>query len=138
MNEILSGGCLCGAVRIALSGRPYRVGLCHCLDCRKKTGALFNAFAIYPADQVSITGETATHQSRPGYPLHFCRTCASHVYQRQAGSDEVEIFLGTLDEPNRLAPSYELWTVRRENWLPGFDLARHYPHDREGKGRTEP
>jgi hypothetical protein len=138
MNEILSGGCLCGAVRIALSGQPYRVGLCHCLDCRKKTGALFNAFAIYPADQVSITGETATQQIRPGYPLYFCRTCASPVYQRQAGSDEVEIFLGTLDEPNRLAPTYELWTVRRESWLPEFDLARHYRHDREGKGRTEP
>jgi hypothetical protein len=34
MNRI-TGGCLCGNVRIEASGLPYRVGLCHCLDCRK-------------------------------------------------------------------------------------------------------
>jgi hypothetical protein len=36
-----TGGCLCGNVRIVASGLPYRVGLCHCLDCRKHHGALF-------------------------------------------------------------------------------------------------
>ncbi|MGX1099285.1 hypothetical protein ACSSVZ_003338 [Amorphus sp. MBR-141] len=30
-----TGGCQCGAVRLVATGRPYRVGLCHCLDCRK-------------------------------------------------------------------------------------------------------
>ncbi len=43
-----TGGCLCGTVKIEASGRPYRVGLCHCLDCRKHHGALFNASAIFP------------------------------------------------------------------------------------------
>ncbi len=33
--ERFTGGCLCGSVRIVASGRPYRVGVCHCLDCRK-------------------------------------------------------------------------------------------------------
>ena len=31
-----TGGCPCGAVRIEAAGAPYRVGLCHCLDCRKR------------------------------------------------------------------------------------------------------
>ena len=43
-----TGGCLCGNVRIQASGRPYRVGLCHCLDCRKHHGALFYAAAVFP------------------------------------------------------------------------------------------
>ena len=46
--EQVSGGCLCGKVRIVARGLPYRVGLCHCLDCRKHHGALFHASAIYP------------------------------------------------------------------------------------------
>ena len=41
--ERFTGGCLCGDVRIVASGRPNRVALCHCLDCRKHHGALFSA-----------------------------------------------------------------------------------------------
>ena len=43
-----TGGCLCGSVRIVASGRPYRVDVCHCLDCRKHHGALFDASAFFP------------------------------------------------------------------------------------------
>ena len=53
-----TGSCLCGNVRIVASGLPYRVGLCHCLDCRKHHGALFHASAVFPQDAVTIDGET--------------------------------------------------------------------------------
>ena len=41
--SLSSGGCACGAVRFVAEGEPYRVGLCHCLDCRKQYGAPFGA-----------------------------------------------------------------------------------------------
>ena len=127
----LAGGCLCGAVRFETSAAPYRVGICHCLDCRKHTGAPFAAFAVFPADAVAVSGATAHHESR-----HFCTRCGSSVFNRSG--DEIEIAVGCLDEPNRLKPSYELWTIRREHWLPSFDLARRYERDRTGTGRAEP
>jgi hypothetical protein len=34
-------------------------------------------------------------------------------------------------------PTYELWTVRREAWLPPFPLKRRYERDREATGRFE-
>lgn len=43
-----TGSCLCGKVRFSVSGEPARVGICHCLDCRKHHGALFYAAAIFP------------------------------------------------------------------------------------------
>lgn len=55
-----TGGCLCGDVRITASGAPYRVGLCHCLDCRKHHGALFFAAAVFPQDAVTIDARHAT------------------------------------------------------------------------------
>lgn len=125
-----TGGCLCGAVRIEARGRPYRVGICHCLDCRKHHGALFHASAVFPETAVTVTGETGDYAGR-----QFCRRCGSPVVSRSA--DEVEVHLGTLDAPDRLVPTYELWTIRRESWLPPFPLAHHYERDREGSGRSE-
>ena len=125
-----TGGCLCGTVRIVASGRPYRVGLCHCLDCRKHHGALFYAAAIFPQDSVIIEGETADYRGR-----HFCPRCGSSVFARY--EDEIEVHLGTLDAPDRLMPTYESWIIRREAWLPPFPLKAHYDRDREGSGRFE-
>lgn len=126
----VTGGCLCGNVRIEASGRPYRVGLCHCLDCRKHTGALFHASAIFPEEAVAISGETRDYRGRS-----FCPRCGSSVFSRSG--DEVEVSLGALDAPDRLRPTYELWTVRREAWLPPFPLAHRYERNREGTGRAE-
>jgi hypothetical protein len=134
----LTGSCLCGAVRVELSGEPYRIGVCHCLDCRKKSGSVFSTWAIYPADAVRVTGETAGHELRGDYVRHVCPTCTSPIYEVYEGSDEVEVFVGVLDEPNLLAPTYETFTVRRESWLPPLPLARHYERNREGTGRSEP
>lgn len=125
-----TGGCLCGDVRIEATGRPNRVGLCHCLDCRKHHGALFFAAAIFPEQAVTITGETRGFTGR-----FFCARCGSSVFNRF--EDEIEVHLGTLDAPDQLMPSYECWTVRRESWLPPFPLARHYDRDRESLGRSE-
>lgn len=128
--EKVTGGCRCGDIRIEACGQPYRVGLCHCLDCRKHHGALFHASAIFPADAVTVTGTPCDWKGR-----FFCPRCGSPVFGRSG--DEVEVNLGTLDAPDQFRPTYELWTVRREGWLPPFPLARHYSGNRSSEGRTE-
>jgi hypothetical protein len=125
-----TGGCLCGDLRITATGRPYRVGLCHCMDCRKHHGALFHASAIFPEDAVTITGEAQHYGSR-----YFCPRCGSSVFSKSG--DEIEIGLGALDSPDQFKPTYELWTIRRESWLPPFPLSRHYEGDRPDTGRSE-
>ena len=125
-----AGGCLCGAVRFTAAGAPWRVGICHCLDCRKHHGALFHASAIFPQDAVAVEGETRAYAGR-----FFCPRCGSSVFSRSG--DEIEVNLGAFDAPDRFQPTYELWTVRRESWLPPFPLARRYERDRDSAGRTE-
>lgn len=123
MDQV-TGGCLCGDVRLVASGRPRRVGLCHCLDCRKHHGALFYAAAIYPQTSVNISGDTREYRGR-----HFCPRCGSSVFARS--EDEIEVHLGALDAPDQFVPTYENWVVRRESWLPPFPLAQHYALNRE-------
>jgi hypothetical protein len=129
MDEF-KGGCTCGKLRVVASGRPYRVGLCHCIDCRKHHGALFHASAIFPEGAVEITGKTDDHAGR-----YFCPNCGSSVFART--DDEIEINLGSLDEPNLLKPTYELWTVRREAWLPPVPGAKQYERNRDETSRSE-
>ena len=129
MDQV-SGGCLCGDVRLVASGRPLRVGLCHCLDCRKHHGALFYAAAIFRQNAVSITGDTRAYRGR-----HFCPRCGSSVFAHS--EDEVEVHLGALDAPDQFVPTYENWVIRRESWLPPFPLAQHYARDRESPAPGE-
>ena len=79
-----TGGCLCGDIRITATGRPDRVGLCHCLDCRKHHGALFHASAIFPADAVVILGEIKDSNER-----FFCPHCGSPVFGRSGDAGQI-------------------------------------------------
>jgi hypothetical protein len=119
-----TGGCLCGQVRFEAHGEPDRVGMCHCLDCRKHHGAVFYAAAIYPAAAVTISGKYQSYQGRA-----FCPVCGSSVFARTG--DELEIHLGALDEPNQFEPSYETWTDRRETWLPDMSTTQKFAKDRD-------
>ena len=125
-----TAGCLCGDLRLVATGAPYRTGLCHCLDCRKNHGALFHASAIFPAEAVTVTGPRSTYEGRT-----FCPRCGSPVYA-QFG-DEIGINLGSFDTPDAFRPTYELWTVRREAWLPPFPGLRSLPGNRTSDRRAE-
>ena len=127
--ERFTGGCLCGDVRLVATGRPHRVGICHCLDCRKHHGAVFGATAIFPEDAVRVEGSPRDYEGR-----FFCPRCGGSVFARTG--DEIEVHLGTLDAPGQFTPTYESWIVRRESWLPPFPLEQRYEHNRDAPGRS--
>jgi hypothetical protein len=104
---LISGGCLCGSLRVHALGQPLRVGICHRLDCRKHRGSLFQASAIFPAESVTIEGQRQDYAGR-----FFCPRCGSTVFGRS--DDEIELNLGSLDDPDQFIPTYEIWTARRE------------------------
>ncbi|GHC75626.1 hypothetical protein GCM10010136_25760 [Limoniibacter endophyticus] len=79
---------------------------------------------------MTIKGETRAYKGR-----HFCPDCGSSVFGRS--DDEAEISLGALDETNQFEPTYELWTIRREAWLPPLPVKHHYERDRTSKRLRE-
>jgi hypothetical protein len=85
---------------------------------------------VFPQDAVTIDGETRGYAGR-----FFCPRCGSSIFSRTA--DEIEVNLGSLDAPDQLTPTYELWTIRRESWLPPFPLTRRYDRDRDATSRSE-
>lgn len=122
-----SGGCVCGAVRYVATGAPLRVGLCHCLTCRKRHGAPCNAFAAFRADKVRIEGRTQVWAGAEHGLLHGCPTCGSPLFwtATDEADDEIEIHLGGLDEIGQFTPQYEVWVKRREPWLAPLNVPQY-------------
>lgn len=119
------GGCACGAVRYEVHGEPERVGLCHCMTCRKRHGAPFNAFAVFRAERVMVGGEIAVWASSEHGRRHGCAACGSPILWTDDLGSEVELHLGGLDQPSRFEPQYEIWTSRRESWLRPLDVPQY-------------
>ena len=108
-------------------GDPYRVGVCHCLTCRKVHGAPFNFYVVFPRDAVTVTGDVTVFASSEHGRRYSCRACGAPVYSHYDRPDEIDLYPGSCDEPGLWQPSYELWRRRREPWLPEFPtVVRRY------------
>lgn len=122
---IRSGSCLCGKVHYKVKSDPIRIGLCHCMDCRKESGSAFATFGIWPAHAFEASGEVRYYEGRG-----FCENCGARIFSEPA-EDEVEIRVGTLDmAPTDIEPTYELWVKRREDWLAPLEGAEQFEEDR--------
>lgn len=122
------GGCLCGAVRYRISGAPLLADICHCVQCRKQSGAPYIAWIAVKATDFGWTkGKPGRFESSPGNFRYFCRDCGTALIM--TGGIEPEKFgvtIGSLDEPDRFPPGTEAFIVQRLAWLhPMPGLAQH-------------
>ncbi len=128
-SRTLTGGCACGQLTFQARGEPKRVGLCHCMTCRKAHSSAFNPFVVFKAEQVEISGELSSWKSSEHYNRRFCPACGSRVAGFDDDGGELELSLGSFDEVGAFAPGHESWVARREPWLPETGLPQ-YPGNR--------
>ena len=127
----VTGHCLCGAVHYVAKGEPSRVGLCHCETCRRNTGAPVAGFAVFPRDQVEISGGETGSYKAPDLTRHFCTTCGSAVFIEELSDDGIAFHIGTLDDVDSVSPAYQLWSTARAGWLSNLDKLTKYEHGRD-------
>ncbi|OAN67822.1 aldehyde-activating protein [Sulfitobacter sp. EhC04] len=87
-SDMVSGQCLCGAVRITVADPVGWVGVCHCTMCQRWSGAMFACFPA-SAETVTVSGPVKLHESSALADRAFCATCGSHLWMRDRveGSD---------------------------------------------------
>ena len=66
--------------RFELTGEPLKVGICHCMECRKATGAIYVTYADWPRSAFELLGEAREYRGRS-----FCPTCGSRVFHLSEG-----------------------------------------------------
>ena len=117
---MLTGHCLCGAVRYEISGEPLALLYCHCKECRRATGSSLNtSLFVRRADFRIVSGGEAVsfHESSPGNHRHFCSRCGSPLFKHfPKAPDHMTVRAGTLDADPGVRPSGHIWVSEKAPW----------------------
>ena len=121
MSDTLSGRCLCGRSHFTAGGGAQMTGHCHCVDCRKASGAGrcthvvvseagFRAEGpIRRFDKPADSGSMVTRA--------FCEVCGSPLFStndRMPGM--VFLRAGALDDPDAVTPQMTVYASRAPKW----------------------
>lgn len=114
--------CRCGQLRAVCEGEPVRVSVCHCLACQRRSGSAFAVQARWPAEQVSVTGQTKTwtHTGDTGRwgRFRFCPHCGSTVvYEIEALPGLIAVAVGAFADPSFPAPWISIYETRKHPWV---------------------
>lgn len=117
-----TASCRCGQLKLTASGEPIRLSVCHCLNCKKRSGSTFAVQARWPSNQVAIEGDskvfTKAGDSGDKAHFHFCADCGSDVYYiADAMPDLLAVPLGAFDDPFFGTPEYSVYEGRKLAWV---------------------
>ena len=112
-----TGGCLCGAVRYAITGPLRDVVACHCRRCRRTHGH-FAAYSACARDHLVLLDAPGLrwYEDAGGRLRGFCGTCGASLFWRAEGSASVSVAAGTLDEPTGLRTIAHIYTRDRGDY----------------------
>ena len=116
-----TASCRCGQLKATATGKPVRISVCHCLNCQKRSGSAFAAQVRFPADTVTVEGDTQhfAHAGENGVTrFHFCPSCGGDVFYRHDDApDTIAILLGALDNPRAFTPQFSMFESRKHDWV---------------------
>ena len=112
-----TGRCLCGAVQWRLNAHPLAINACHCIDCKKTTGATHVIMLIAPNESFSYSGETQAYRKRADsgreLDIQRCAECGTRIFHRNLASNAlVFIAAGTLDDSSWAMPTSHIYVER--------------------------
>ncbi len=133
----VSGGCLCGAVRYWATGEPGHPTLCHCLSCRRASGAPVVAWVTFPTAGFGfVSGSPVRYRSSPPVVRSFCGACGTALtYEHADHPGGVDVTTASLDAPEAFPPADHTWSSHRIAWLRVSDALPAFPRTR---GEADP
>ncbi len=119
-SRMLSGRCLCGAVRYVVADEFRYAANCHCSNCRRATGSAFKPFAGVERDKLRIAegdrsvmifgDENSAHDVR-------CKVCGSLLYSVVREGAYVHVAMGTLVDDPAIRPAMHIFVGSKAGWF---------------------
>ena len=118
---LITGGCLCGAVRYTAASDPVVTRVCWCRDCQFLGAGSATVNVVFPAAAVTISGPLRDYTSvaDSGNRMHrqFCEACGTPVTSASEARPHLLILrAGTLDDREVAQPSLTIWTDSAPSW----------------------
>ena len=123
MDEVLTGGCLCGQARYTVrTTMRFQTYACHCKDCQTRTGSAFGLQLAVLAGDLTIDGEVieGSHVQPSGATARIiaCCQCPTRLYTTNDRRPRiVNLRAGTLDNSTSLVPGFHLWVSSKQPWI---------------------
>jgi hypothetical protein len=93
------GSCLCGAVKLEVTGSPAAMGYCHCRSCRSWSAGPVNAFSLWKPEDVRITSgadNVATFEKTKLSQRQYCKKCGGHLMTNHPPLGLVDVYAATI------------------------------------------
>jgi len=122
----VSGGCLCGTVRYRATADHRDGYYCHCRMCQLAFGNTRAAFINVKKAQLEWTSGAPTCYASTKFSRRgFCNRCGTPLSFEYLDSDNIDLSVGSLDDPAAFTPTSHFAVESRiANWhgddgLPG-------------------
>ena len=116
--------CCCGEVVVETTGEPKQHGMCHCNNCKQRTGSAFGLSAYFLEENVVLlSGQPSCYQfTNPNdgadQKRYFCSKCGTTVYWSVSSLPElVGVAGGCFTESPLEKPSYSASHGSKYAWL---------------------
>ncbi|OCQ22814.1 hypothetical protein A7985_02325 [Pseudoalteromonas luteoviolacea] len=121
---MITGSCLCSAIKFTLLCEPKAVTACHCRMCQKHHGSAFAVFGSVPKAQILIDeGESliASFNSSSDINRQFCQKCGSSLFWlgSKEYSDWMSIAISSLDDDFAIDNVKHIHLESQACWLKG-------------------
>ncbi|AKJ30896.1 hypothetical protein AAW51_4205 [Caldimonas brevitalea] len=99
-------------------------GVCHCTNCKRRTGSAFGISSYFPKSSVVETsGPTQVYAfhhvaQQHEQTRHFCPTCGTTLFWLVSTLPElIGVAGGCFADQGLPAPTYSLTHAKKEDWL---------------------
>ena len=124
IDDYRHGGCVCGAVRYRVQGKPVLGTVCHCKFCQRRLASAFAVLATFEEKHVEmLQGETreCLHRSDVSgrwLRMNFCPACGTTVSHRTEFRPGMHtIAAGTFDDPGWFRIDRHIWVQSKQPWV---------------------
>lgn len=129
----VTGRCLCGDIRYEFTGTPVKILHCHCEPCRRHTSSPVATFVCVTRESFRLlSGTPVAYASSPGVTRTHCGRCGSPISYTSDRNTQVDLYIGTLDDPATLVPTYHANVAEQLPWFETHDPLPRYARSRTG------